>query len=191
MTTPKPARRRSRLIAPLAITAAATAALSVVASGAWFTDTDQVGGNTFASGTVDISAGPVTTAFNVSGMVPGDVVYRGIDVHNAGSLEMRYDANLTVNSGDATLASTLRREVRRTAGSACDATTFGAASGSVLQGDTGYSLGAVITDRTLAANAHDYLCVRVTLPTSATNTVAGKSITNSTFTFAAEQTKNN
>lgn len=185
-------RTRRHLVAPLVVTAAAAAALSVVASGAWFTAETSVGGNGFSTGTVDIAAGVATTQFNVTDMAPGESAYAGVEMTNSGSLELRYEVTVDGITGDALLASTLQREVRVIdINETCEAGTF--VSGQDIGGGAqSYDDPSVInsTARVLVPGFSERLCFKVDLPDTADNAVAGMSISDSTFTFSAEQTKN-
>lgn len=62
-----------------------------------FTDTATSTGNTFASGGVDITAAPATTAITLTDMVPGSRVTAPIDVSNSGSLDLRYAVTSTTD----------------------------------------------------------------------------------------------
>lgn len=206
MTTPststRTSRRNRRLAASVAVLAAAVGTLGAVSSGAWFTDSDTIGGNTFTTGTVQLDASPASAAFNVSNMAPGDVVYREITVANSGSLALRYAVTQSVGTGDTALAGVLDREVRTA--STCDAAGFNAGTAIATPGKVSTStvfgnpdtaqtgtVGTVGADRVLAAGASEKWCVKVSLPTSVDNTYANKAITGGVLTFTAAQTKNN
>jgi predicted ribosomally synthesized peptide with SipW-like signal peptide len=172
--------------------------LFMVASLALFTDTENVGSNTFGTGTVDIAALPATAVFTPGPMAPGDQVTAEIDVSNSGSLALRYA--LTSTTTENALASTLRLTVK-TGVATCDnanwttggtviyptnvlgATTVAPIFGDVTPGNQG-------GDRTLAPAATETLCLNVTLPI--TTTSASENLTTTaTFNFEAEQTANN
>jgi len=151
-----------------------------------FTDSQAVTGNAFATGTIDISTTPATALFNVSTMMPGDVISNTIQVNNAGTGALRYAISTSVVTGP-TLAAQLQLEIY--AGASCTGTALYsgaldvAAVGSAAQGaDTG--------DRTLASSTNETLCFEATLPLSTNNTFQNTS-TSVTFTFDAEQTANN
>ena len=77
--------------------ALAVSTLAVTMTGAIFTDTENVGGNTFSTGDVEISPSVTTdlVSFTTPAMVPGDSVVDGVTVTNAGSVEMRYAVTST------------------------------------------------------------------------------------------------
>src|SRR3972149_8479991 len=52
---------------------------------ALFTDTASVPGNTFSTGTVDISTSPTSALVTFSNMAPGDAVVNPVTVSNGGS----------------------------------------------------------------------------------------------------------
>ena len=70
--------------------AMSAAALASAVTGAYFTDSDAVGANTFATGNVDLTTNPTTNIASMSNMAPGDVKYGTVTVTNGGSLELRY-----------------------------------------------------------------------------------------------------
>ena len=169
-----------------------------IASLALFTDTENVGANTFGTGTVDIAALPATAVFTPGPMAPGDQVAAEIDVSNNGTLDLRYA--LTSSTTEDVLAGTLDLTVK-TGVTTCDNANWNA-DGAVLYnagilGSTGTTAifgdvtpGGDVGDRTLAPAASETLCLIVTLPMTATNASQGLSTT-ATFNFAAEQTANN
>lgn len=188
------------------------AGLGVSGSGAWFTDSESVNGNSFATGTVamtvDNGASGQTIPLTVTGMAPGDVHYEAIKVANTGSLALRYAVKQTTETGaDAGLTSalTIATKTVATSTTCTDANSSGFASGTAVAnaltswstsgsnyiGNTStLSSGASDTgSRTLNPSASEILCVQVTLPSSAANTVQGKS-TAVDLDFEAIQTKN-
>jgi len=177
------------------------AMLSGLASLAVFTDTASVGGNTFATGTVDITTSPTTALVTFSGMAPGDSITDDITVTNAGTLALRYavTSTTTENTLAAQLDLTIWDEAAESdGGTTCNAT----APGTVLYGpaDLGSTTGVNVMgsptqgsqagDRTLAATANEVLCFRVALPSSTGDTFQNLTTT-ATFAFQAEQTANN
>ena len=163
-----------------------------------FTDTQNVGSNTFTTGTVDISSNPTTALVTFSAMAPGDEVTAPITVTNGGTMQFRYA--LTSTTTENVLAGELDLTVKSGV-TTCTNAGF-AATGSVVYatGDlgstTGVNLigdpaqGADTGDRTLAAAANEVLCFNVSLPLAATNASQGLTST-ATLAFAAEQTSNN
>lgn len=174
------------------------ALLSSLAGLAVFTDTASVGGNTFTTGTVDISTSPATALVTFSNMAPGDQVTNSIVVTNAGNLQLRYavSSTTTENVLAAALDLTIRTIDVTTPGVPCDnfdgTLLYGAAD---LGSTTGINVigsptqGAQAGDRTLSAAASETLCFRVALPSSATGPQG--TTTTATFAFQAEQTVNN
>ena len=196
---PPPNRAGRRTLAIIAALAVLGLALSVflVASLALFTDTENVGGNVFGTGNVDIAALPASAVFTPGPMAPGDQVTAPIDVDNAGTLDLRYAVTSTTTED--VLASELVFTVKSGV-TTCDDANW-AATGSVLYsgilGATGTSAifgdvtaGADAGDRTLAPTASEMLCLNVTLPLAATNASQGLTTT-ATLNFEAEQTANN
>ncbi|NBO45933.1 MAG: hypothetical protein EBU85_02780 [Actinobacteria bacterium] len=191
-------RRRTRTFVTLSL---AVIGAGAVMSSALFTDSTNVGSNSFTNGTVVISTDPATTALTASNMAPGDNVYGTVKVSNLGTLPMRYSITSNATNTDSkALASQLQMTVKSGV-STCDAAGF--AGGSTLYnaaalGGLGTSLnilgdpstGQQTGDRSLAAAANETLCFRVTLPTSTSNAYQGATTT-ATLTFAAEQTTNN
>ena len=159
-----------------------------------WTDSQAVTGNTFSTGSVDISTSPTSALVTFSAMVPGDTVTAPLTVSNAGTLQLRYAMSTSI-SGSTTLSDGLELQVKSgvttctTAGFGTDGTslynstlTAGAIGSSAQGGQAG--------DRTLNASANEVLCFQVRLPSNAGTGLQGLSTT-ATFTFAAEQTSNN
>ncbi len=192
-------RRRgngTRILASLAVLIFA-GGLFTVASLALFTDTENVTGNAFSAGTVDLVATPATTVVTMAAMAPGDQVTAPLTVTNSGSLEFRYAVTSTTTED--VLASELVLTVKSGV-LTCDDANW-AATGTVLYSGVLGSMatsvifgsnaqGADPGDRVLAAGTNEVLCFNVTLPLAATNAAQGLSST-ATFTFDAEQTANN
>ncbi|MCH8052259.1 MAG: hypothetical protein IIC86_09605 [Chloroflexi bacterium] len=191
-----------KFLGTIGIMGAMTAMLSLSAL-ALFTDTDSVGTNSFATGSISLTTTPTATIWTaVTDALPGDKATGALTVTNAGSLSLRYA--VTGTNTDATLAGAMNLRIALKVGGSCDFpyhldngtnTTFtddtavysgllsnAAPIGNVAAGnDTG--------DRTLASGS-EVLCFAVVLPDTATNTVNGLSNV-TTFTFDSEQTANN
>jgi len=186
-----------KLMATIVVLAAFVALLSISVL-ALFTDTASVPGNTFSTGTVDITTSPTTALVTFSAMAPGDQVTAPITVTNAGTLQLRYavtstttedvlaaELDLTIKSGVTTCTN---------GGFGTDGTVvyaaadLGSMAGVNVVGDP--AQGAQAGDRTLNASANEILCFNVSLPTSATNAAQGLTTT-ATFAFEAEQTSSN
>ena len=157
-----------------------------------FTATTDNDGNAFTSGSVDISTSPASAFLMMSNMAPGDSVTAQLTVSNDGTLDLRYA--MTTDAVDGVppgLAAALTLVIRE---EGTDCTTFDGTelyNGSL---DLGYigdpTPGPDTGDRpiTVAAGS-EILCFRVTLPSGATGPEGAS--TTATFTFDAEQTKNN
>jgi predicted ribosomally synthesized peptide with SipW-like signal peptide len=177
---------------------ALTAGLFTVSSLALFTDQETVGANTFSTGSVDLATSPTTAVVTMTGMLPGDEVTAPLTVTNSGSLDFRYAVS-SVTTED-TLAAGLDLTIR-TGVTTCDNANWDA-TGTVVYatGDLGSTgginligdptTGSQAGDRTLSASANEILCINVTLPSGASNSLMGLTTT-ATFTFDAEQTANN
>jgi hypothetical protein len=159
-----------------------------------WTDSQAVPGNTFSTGSVDISTSPTSALVTMSSMAPGDKVTAPITVSNAGSMQLRYAISTSI-SGSATLAAGLTLRIKNgvttcsNAGFATDGTSL--YSGSLDVGAVGSpATGAQAGDRTLNSSASEILCFQVELPTTAASNLQSLSTT-ATFTFDAEQTANN
>ena len=188
--------RPTRQIAlSVVVLATALAALSI-SSLALFTDSETVAGNGFTTGTIDLTAVPATAVVTMPLAAPGDQVTAPLTMANAGSLDLRY--NMTSTTSEDALASELVLTVKSNV-TTCDDGNWGA-DGTTLYGG---ALGATTTiavfgsvlagadpgDRSLSAGTSEVLCVNVTLPISSTGPEGATST--ATFTFDAEQTKNN
>ncbi len=181
------------------------AALTVASIGvgavslALFTSTATVPANTFSTGSVIISTNPTTALVTFSAMAPGDQVTAPITVSNDGTLVLRYAISSVATNADAKglkdqLVLTVKSSV-----TTCTTAAYAASGTIVYTGDLDaaagklvgdVATGADIGDRTLAAAANEVLCFNVSLPSATGNAFQGASST-ATFTFAAEQTKNN
>ncbi len=200
LTPPAPHARgdRRRLVMGLVVLAVALAGLTSLVTGAFFTDSQSVTGNTFSTGTVKLGVTPATAAVTFSGMAPGDVVTAPITVQNTGTLSERYSvlSTTTENVLAGQLALQLKSGVTTctTAGFAATGTSLygaaalGSTTGTKVLGDA--AQGAQAGDRTLAAGASEVLCAQVTLPTSTGNTFQNLTTT-ATLKFDGEQTTNN
>lgn len=185
-------------LAATGLVLALLATVLVVSVQALFTDTAPVAGNSFTTGTLDISTAPASALVTFSAMAPGDEVTNPITVSNAGTLDLRYA--ITSTTTENVLAAELDLIVKSgvttctTAGFGADGTVLYAAAdlGNTvainLVGDP--AQGAQAGDRALLASASEALCFNVKLPLAATN-AAQALTTTATFRFEAEQTKNN
>ena len=159
-----------------------------------WTDSQAVTGNTFSTGTVDISTSPTSALVTFAGMVPGDTVTAPLTVSNAGTLQLRYAMSTSI-SGSTTLSDGLELQIKSgvttctTAGFGTDGTSL--YNSTLTSGAIGSpAQGGQAGDRTLNPSASEVLCFQVRLPSNAGTGLQGLSTT-ATFTFAAEQTSNN
>lgn len=191
MSSSRNTSKRRRLAVPLAIAALATSGAAALTSGAFFTASTSVSGNSFTTGTVNIAATPATAAVSLTGMAPGDSKVGEITVNNTGSLQMKYNATSVADNTDGKgLASALVTTVK-TGVTTCTAAGFGATGTQVYSGVLGSAGGSSwFTGRVLAASASEKLCVQVALPSSAGNGLQNAT-TSATVTFDAAQTANN
>jgi hypothetical protein len=157
-----------------------------------FTESTANDSNAFTTGSVAISTDPSSAFLTMSNMAPGDSVTAPLTVNNDGTLDLRYAmTTVAVDTLTPGLAAALTLVIRD---EGTDCTTF---DGNVLYNnslDLGYigdpAPGAQAGDRPITVVAgSEVLCFRVTLPSGATGPEGGS--TTATFTFAAEQTKNN
>ena len=180
------------------------AALLGAASQAIWTDSDAVGGNDFATGSISLTTSPTSAVWTaVTDQVPGDTATGSLTVTNAGTAELRYA--VTGSNTDATLSAGMNLRVALKVGAGCDFpyhNTDGTTT--ALTDDTELFAGLLNVaalvgsnaqgnqagDRTLAAAATEDLCFAVVLPLSAANSLQSLSNT-TTFTFDSEQTSNN
>lgn len=190
----RPKRNALKLLVTLAVLGLALSAF-MIASLALFTDVENVGGNTFSTGTIDLATAPLSAVVTATAMAPGDRVTAPLDMTNSGTLALRYSATSTTTED--VLAAQLVLTVKETATTCDDAgwasgTTvytgvLGTSGTSVVFGDV--TAGFQAGDRTLAPAATEELCIRVELPITATT--GGGLTTTATLTFNAEQTANN
>lgn len=189
------------LVIPLTFAAMATTGLVALTSGAFFTASDSVNGDTFTAGTVSLAAAPTTAAISMPAMAPGDKGFGTVTVTNSGSLAQRYAMLSTVTDSDGKGLGAALQAVVKTGVTACTAAgfdttgtvvygpaTLGSAAGLKMIGDS--AQGAQTGDRVLSAGDKETLCMKVTLPTTAGNALQGAT-TGLKFTFNAEQVTNN
>lgn len=165
------------------------------ASLALFTDSAPVDGNTIDTGTLDIAASPAIAALTLSNMFPGDSVTGSIVVSNSGTGELRYSMSSTVT--ETVLSGELSLKIKYGLTTCDEASMNDPAQGTavydgVLSG-AGFgdiTPGTQTGDRTLASGTSETLCLQAALPLTSGNSFQGLSTT-ATFTFDAEQTKNN
>ncbi len=197
---PEERRRRRRLLASIAVAALSLVTLGSLTTGALFTDSEDLGANSFTTGTLVLGLTPTTALFAVANMAPGDTVSKPLTVSNTGTLGLRYAVTGSATDPD---GKTLRGQLQFTVYSGvtavnCTAGALGA--GTVLYGPATLGASAPVFgnpaqgnqagDRSLAAAANEQLCFVATLPLATGNAFQNATTTVS-FTFDAEQTKNN
>jgi hypothetical protein len=200
--------RKRRIWSALIVLAIAASAVAVAVTGAIFTDSQSVGGNSLNSGSIDISTSPTSGVLTATAMAPGDRTNGTLAVTNGGTLQLRYAVQRSATNTDSKgLRDALRLRIGLQAGGSCDfpyyntdGTTTTLSDDTALYEGLGFSgtatntigdvaQGAQSGDRTLNAAASETLCVSVVLPLAATGPQAAA--TTATFDFAAEQTANN
>jgi len=173
-----------------------------VASNAIWTDSDDVDANLFTTGSVILSTNPTTALVTFTSGAPGeDTTPQSLTVTNDGTMELRYAVTMTADNTDtlglyAELDLTIREEdVEPTV--PCDdfdgTPLYGPDLPFLLTGNLigDPAAGSDAGDRVLTtASPSEVLCFRVTLPSSAPNSVQAASTT-AVFTFVSEQTANN
>lgn len=197
---PDERRRRRRLLAAIAVAGLSLVTLGTLTTGALFTDSEDLGANSFTTGTLVLGLTPTTALFSVANMAPGDTVSKPLTVSNTGTLGLRYAVSGTATDPD---TKALRNQLQFTVYSnvsAANCTAGTVAGGTVLYGPTALGAGGTVFgntaqgnqagDRTLAAAASEPLCFVATLPLATGNAFQAATTTVS-FTFDAEQTKNN
>jgi hypothetical protein len=193
-------RSRRRLLAAIGIAGLSLVTVGTLTTGAIFTDSQDLDANSFTTGTLVLGLNPVTALFSVNNMAPGDTVSKPLTVSDAGTLGLRYAVTAVATNGD---AKNLRSQLLFTVYSGvtpANCTAGNTGGGTVLYGPAAIgaasgvfgnpSQGAQAGDRALGAGAGESLCFVADLPLSTDNTFQGAATT-VTFTFAAEQTKNN
>lgn len=202
MSTPS-GRTLRILAASAALVAVSSATLSSLASSALFTDSASSSPASVTSGSVSLAlGGSAWTTLAVSAMAPGDARFGVVSVANTGSLQSRFSGRADWSAANA-LTSTIAVSTRSIAslGGACDAslpwgTGDVSADHVAASGETSVPLfgspapGAQAGDRVLGAETTEYYCVRLFLPASAGNAVAGQTASVA-LVFDAEQTANN
>ncbi len=167
-----------------------------LAASALFTSQATVTDNTFTTGSLVLTASPTSAAITFNNMAPGDQVTAPITLTNAGTLDLRYAMTSTsTNTDNKNLANQLVLSVKSGV-TDCSNTGFGASGSSVYSGSLSAALfgdptqGQQLGDRTLSAGGSEVLCFNASLPAS-TGDAFQNAATTATFTFDAEQVKNN
>jgi spore coat-associated protein N len=197
---PDERRRRRRLIAAIAVAGLSLVTLGTLTTGALFTDSQDLGANSFTTGTLVLGLTPTTALFSVANMAPGDTVSKPLTVTDAGTLGLRYAVTGSATNPDGKALNAQLQFTVYSAVSAANCTAGAFGGGTVLYGPAALGASSPVFgnpaqgnqpgDRTLAAAASEPLCFVATLPLSTDNTFQAATTTVS-FTFDAEQTKNN
>jgi spore coat-associated protein N len=193
-------RRRTRLMA------LAVAGLAVVGmtAGTWslalFTSQAVVSSNTFTAGTVILTTDhPSTAIISFSNMAPGDQVTNPLLVSNTGTLALRYAVSSVATDVDTKGMKDQVVLTVKTGVTTCTNAAYAADGTVVYTGDLDSTAGKLIgdsatgadsSDRVLAASGSETLCFHISLPLATSDAFQG-AVTTATFTFDAEQTKNN
>jgi hypothetical protein len=172
-----------RLLLSLSTLAVAGAGIATAASGAMFTDT--------ADSTMDVSSGWVDVALGgptvvaLANLKPGDVFFRPINVANAGSLNFSYTLTAARPTGTgAALVDALQVETwKTTTAGDCAVATYQAGA---QVGSTSSLTALSVSNANLVAGTSETLCLRISLPSSTPNAIAGKTST-ATLTVASQQ----
>jgi len=88
-------------IAKSLFTVFAVAVLAIGATGAYFSDTETVAGNTFAAGTLDLQIGssnPTTWGFGAGNMAPGANINATTTIANIGTIDGDASISFAVNN---------------------------------------------------------------------------------------------
>ena len=131
-----------------------------------------------------------TTVFTPGVVMPGDSGQQTVTVANTGTGALRYAmSSVATNTDDKGLASQLTLTIDA---GACGSPPASIYSGTLQGAGFGSSAqGADVGDRSVAAGASEQLCFAWDLPLVTTGNAFQDANTTVTFTFDAEQTKNN
>lgn len=167
-------------IRPL-LAAGAVLGLSTVATFAAFTDSETAS-TVFSTGTVDLALDATGsdlsnwTTLGMENAKPGDVTYAPLVVSNIGTLDFTYDMAATAVPADNPLAKALEVTVV-TGATQCDSSAFGSAALPIASGKLATLAfgGRGLIAKTSTGTDSETLCFKVELPTTAENTLQGKS----------------
>ncbi len=198
--TPEDRERKRRLLAAIGIAGLSLVTIGTLTTGALFSDSQDLGANSFTTGTVAIGLNPVSALFSVANMAPGDSVSKPLLVTNTGTLGLRYATTAVATDADGKALRTQLNFTVHSGVTAANCTAGNTVGGTVLFGPGAVGaasniFGSVATgaqpgDQTIIAGANQQLCFVADLPL-ATGNAFQNAATTVTFTFAAEQTKNN
>ncbi len=175
---------------------ALVAVLAVGATSAVFSDQETISGNTFATGTLELtlnhSAGK---PFSVTNAYPGySTGWEHMDIYNTGSLPFEAYMTLSQTAGDTALWNALKIELK-TSGENSDCTDGDGAEGTIYNGlISGFPSHKLVSKLAywhlaneddgsgspadnIRAGWSERVCQRLWLPSSAGNEVQGQSVT--------------
>jgi spore coat-associated protein N len=159
-----------------------------------FTDQKTNGANQFDTGSISLADAPASALVTFVTMAPGDLVIQPLTLTNSGTLDLRYSMTAAATNVDAkALKDQLVLTVRLKTVNPCtnEDGAIIAGPGPLSAGAFGSSVqGAQAGDRPLVAAAVEILCFKVQLPLTTGNAYQNATTT-ATFTFDAEQTRNN
>jgi predicted ribosomally synthesized peptide with SipW-like signal peptide len=154
---------------------------------AYWTDDVTVNGTTFTAGTLDLQVNNLNsvtayTTLNLATMVPGNSMAGTLVIKNNGDVPLKYtEATTTISPDSKNLAGNLTARV--TLGTPTGTSPAITCTGTAIAGSATTAIGALtIPKRQLDAKATETICVEVTLPAAAPNSVQGGK-TDVTFTF--------
>ena len=187
-----------RRIAAVTLAAAATVTVGATTTQALFVDQETVADNTVTTGNVDISTAPTSAVFTAASMTPGARYVRPLTVTNGGTSALRYAMTPSMDTenpdaGHLELHEWTVLSIR--SGGICTLEDFATTGEEVAVRDDDSSFGDPTQgqqpgDRTLGPGVSETLCLEVSLPEDAPNSIQG--MTNSySLLFDAEQTANN
>lgn len=186
-TTPhsNPSIRRHLVRLGVSLATVITTGFGVVtaASGAMFTDTETASMDV-SSGWVDITVGG-TNVVALSNLKPGDVFFRSLNVANAGSLDFNYGitASRPAGAGAPLVDAILVETWKLTDGANCTAANY--QTGTLIAASSSLKDLNVASQVMAPASSHA-VCLRLALPISTPNAIAGKT-SNVSMTIASEQ----
>ncbi|MFH1140104.1 MAG: TasA family protein [Chloroflexota bacterium] len=158
-------------------------------------------GNTFSTGTVDITTAPTSAIITYTTMAPGDTVVGSLLVDNTSTLKLRYSVSSSATTSTPELKDQLVLTIK-TGVTTCSTGGFDTDGTQLYTGDMDSTAGKLVGDvtggwqtgdRTLAAGVDETLCFKGALPIGTGNAyqIAPNNTATLTFTFDAEQTANN
>lgn len=158
-----------------------------------FTDSETVGGNAFTSQTINLGLSTTSALLSLTTLLPGDKVTAPLTITNSGSGDLRYAMSTSTTLATLTdgITGTIRTGVTTCTNGGFLSTGTQLVTGTLSSLGFGSSAqGANSGDRNLVAGANEVLCFQAELPLGALNSLQGLTAT-ATFTFSAEQTRNN